>query len=284
VDSLYFTSLMPNNELMRYAIPTPSSINGSHSFGRGIWPEETYRMLPFPMRFRLTSRGLRHWGAEGIAKATFLKGLSDIDLRVMFEVGRRPVGSQISPYGDPRSRWFNVFLGAYELRVPKTAGRPIGFSSTGEIVVNDLAAVALTDWGFLSNYMVGASVPLQARETGPPLTYEDTVVLLGKQKWHSVLATLTKVPTPRSSSAIQLNPYVFLWRHAFGGRLVSSGCPEYVDMTFRLFARCYETSSHFHTLVSGGSASHLLGHQDRDRFLGEQIAAVQQFVAERLSN
>jgi hypothetical protein len=70
-------------------------------------------------------------------------------------------------YGDPRSPWFNVFLGYYELVVARGAwGRPFGYTpgAAGGWVPEpgDLARLGDADWNYFSNFMYG--VPLAAIE------------------------------------------------------------------------------------------------------------------------
>jgi hypothetical protein len=73
------------------------------------------------------------------------------------EIGR-------SAYADPRSIWFNVFFGYYELDVRQEAwGRPFGYRSTergAEIVFEDVVRVGKADWNYFSNHIYG--VPLEA--------------------------------------------------------------------------------------------------------------------------
>ncbi len=72
--------------------------------------------------------------------------------------------SRESEYTDPRSPWFNVFFGRYQIDAPTGApgeagkwDRPFGFVRPGsnEINFDDLLKIGKADWGYFSNWMYG---------------------------------------------------------------------------------------------------------------------------------
>jgi hypothetical protein len=69
-----------------------------------------------------------------------------------------------SAYTDPRSHWFNVFFGRYEIDAraggpgdPNAWSRPFGFQRAGstEIDFEDILRIGRADWGYFSNWMYG---------------------------------------------------------------------------------------------------------------------------------
>jgi hypothetical protein len=70
-----------------------------------------------------------------------------------------------SEYADPRSPWFNVFFGRYEIDAPAASApgdkdkwtRPFGFTAPGSNQINfdDVLKIGNADWGYFSNWMYG---------------------------------------------------------------------------------------------------------------------------------
>ena len=97
-------------------------------------------------------------------------------------------------YGDPRSPWFNVFVGYYEVVVARDVwDRPFGYApaAAGGLTIarGDLARLGDADWNYFSNYMYG--VPLSAIEpVDAPSAKLEVIgaVDIGGRRWDQVEA------------------------------------------------------------------------------------------------
>ncbi|HSA14085.1 MAG TPA: hypothetical protein P5346_05010 [Spirochaetota bacterium] len=82
----------------------------------------------------------------------------DFIFNVCFSCGKSGLLTK-GVYTDPKSHWFNVFFGYYEIDVPKnTWQRPFGYDiDRGKSSVNfsDLARIGTADWNYFSNYLYG---------------------------------------------------------------------------------------------------------------------------------
>lgn len=62
-------------------------------------------------------------------------------------------------YTDPRSIWFNVFFGFYQIDVPKAGwGRPFAYESAdanAAVRPDDILRIGKSDWNYFSNYVYG---------------------------------------------------------------------------------------------------------------------------------
>jgi hypothetical protein len=81
---------------------------------------------------------------------------------VVFSCGD-PAPFQKGLYTDPRSIWFNVFFGYYELDAPCALwNRPLGYRSAApgaEVEFADIVRIGKADWNYFSNRVYG--VPLE---------------------------------------------------------------------------------------------------------------------------
>jgi hypothetical protein len=79
-------------------------------------------------------------------------------LNVNFSCGYHRLNEK-SSYCDPLSHWFNVFLGYYQIDVPKSKwGRPFGYENSiphSKVNGEDMHRIAKADWNYYSNYMYG---------------------------------------------------------------------------------------------------------------------------------
>jgi hypothetical protein len=266
---------------MRVALVRPARLGGRLFFGDPILPDETRAPSPVPFRFYLSDRGLRRHTVEGLAKRGFLREMPPIDLRVYFEVGRGHGGR--AAYADPTSPWFNVFLGSYEVRVPRAAGTPFAYGDAdGSLCPRTILRLGLADWGWLSSYMAGCLPPFEV-EAAPTAPIAEPVgatthVWLGDARWQTATWVARGVPAP--VAARWRSPFVPAWRAAFGGAFPGAGAvgPPVVDMTAFFYARAYGSRSHWHTLVSGGSVSHLVPPAEREDLLERQRGGIVRHV------
>lgn len=130
------------------------------------------------------------------------------------------------PYANPGSRWFNVFVGYYQIDVPRSQWtRPFGYRPDGSggfsIDPAEIALLGRADWNYFSNYLYG--VPLNALRAAkdkaelamlPP-------VEIGSQTWDHLGGSDIRVASVYQASTGEklLDTWYFLnnlWRAAFG--------------------------------------------------------------------
>ena len=102
-------------------------------------------------------------GPLAVGKAAydlFFAGFPELFFNVNFSCAKAEGASCVSLYADPRSHWFNVFFGSYQIDAPMGAGkwsRPFGFAKPGstQLATDDLQRIVNADWGCFSNLMYG---------------------------------------------------------------------------------------------------------------------------------
>ncbi len=78
---------------------------------------------------------------------------------VCFACARPSFWTGVSDYANPKSHWFNVFFGFYVLNAPCSLwSRPFGFTTSGDVYMEDILRLGKADWNYFSNYVYG--VPL----------------------------------------------------------------------------------------------------------------------------
>jgi hypothetical protein len=142
---------------------------------------------------------------------------------VSFACGRSPA-FRPGVYADPRSPWFNVFVGYYQVDVPRSSwNRPFGYDLDGKLVIDDLARLGEADWNYFSNYMYG--VPIEAIEPvdTPDARFEVCEpVVIGRRRWDHIQASGMNVVSPylaRGDGATLVDQHPILsdiWRCVFG--------------------------------------------------------------------
>ncbi len=130
-------------------------------------------------------------------------------------------------YTDPRSIWFNVFFGFYQIDVPKQAwGRPFAYSAAAPdaaVVFDDILRLGKADWNYFSNYLYGVpEAAIRGHDTvggaGRHLGREE----IGASCWDAVELTDVEVVSayvaPGEQGRLVEPSRVFtpLWRLAFG--------------------------------------------------------------------
>jgi hypothetical protein len=95
-------------------------------------------------------------GVGKMVDKVFFPNEGKLVFNVAFSCGKAsPWGPGV--YGDPKSIWFNVFFGYYEIDVKKREwGRPFGYKSDGKTVEwDDVLKIGKSDWNYFSNWVYG---------------------------------------------------------------------------------------------------------------------------------
>jgi len=94
-------------------------------------------------------------GIGKIVNDVLFKDNKKFEFNVCFSCGGHSLfGKGI--YADPKSIWFNVFIGYYEVSAPKSLwDRPFGYNKGGLILYQDLKNLGKADWNYFSAYMYG---------------------------------------------------------------------------------------------------------------------------------
>ncbi|SDU84614.1 hypothetical protein SAMN04488544_0865 [Microlunatus sagamiharensis] len=241
-----------------------------------------------------------------VAQQVF-KGRPRFVVNVGFSCGRSR-GMAPGPYTDPRSRWFNLFAGCYQIDVPRSAWtHPFGYRRSGtgfSIWPEDVARLGQADWNYFSNYMYG--VPLDAiRRLGaaPVALRHEGRTQVGARWWDRLSGSGIEVSSAFVSTADgqSLEPdrtfLQELWRASFGQ---PSSSAEPASSFFRTpistellvcFDEAYDArrlkTDVYRTFVFGGSVNDWWaaqqpegGHGENQRFLGYQLDQVRQVLAE----
>lgn len=75
----------------------------------------------------------------------FFQNYPPLLFNVCFACGAPEGPTRVGLYGDPRSRWFNVFLGYYQLDVlANAASSPFGYDTNGDVVKDQVLRISLT--------------------------------------------------------------------------------------------------------------------------------------------
>lgn len=147
-------------------------------------------------------------------------------VNVAFSCGRAtPFRSGV--YADPRSPWFNVFVGYYQIDVPKAEwGHPFGYRHRDggfRIWPEDLARLGQADWNYFSNFMYGVPISALAERGAAAVTLEYRGrVPVGVRFWDRLTGTGIPVASAFVSTADggsldnRLTLLRELWRAAFG--------------------------------------------------------------------
>jgi len=99
---------------------------------------------------------------EGVGKMIYkalFEGYPPFTVNVVFATGSSHLGKP-GLYTDPKSIWFNNFVGYYEVDCLKSKWeRPFGYDENGKVYNEDVIRLGKADWDYFSNYIYG--VPIQ---------------------------------------------------------------------------------------------------------------------------
>ena len=201
-------------------------------------------------------------------------------------------------YGNPDSRWFNVFLGYYQLDCAKPAwDRPFGFCTAdgadSQPSIEDLNRLGKSDWNYFSNWDYG--VPEQALEPYCDVTAASSdpvdrgLVTIAGRRWRQVDLLDVEVASCYVSDAPGAEPLVHntiidgMLRQGFGypdphPDHPVSFIPTRLDATLHM--AYFEDDGYFHTLIFGGTA-----HAGEDRgLLAAEVEATTAVIAEQYAD
>jgi len=236
-----------------------------------------------------------------LVKEIFFNKYPDFIFNVCFAVGHfEPDSLSPGQYGDPRSPWFNVFVGYYELEVPKsTWKRPFGYTIDAENqpVVNfdDILRIGKADWNYFSNWMYG--VPDGSVNPFNNLGKASTVPFprerIGNNYWDYFEIKDVEVVSaycsrgPEGKPLVSNCPLTPFWRPSFG-LPVSSDIPEFplsfigVKMRGQMYLSYREDGDSYKTVIFGGTVkSDFIGGDD---FLKIQMAACREVILNHYRN
>ncbi len=196
-------------------------------------------------------------------------------------------------YGNPRSPWFNVFLGYYQIDCDRSVwDRPFGFEAPACIHsvprIEDLLRLGKADWNYFSNWDYGVPETVLApydRVVVRPADYDDRgLEEIGGRSWRQVHLLGVEVASSYVSDAegalgLADNTIVAGMLHESFGypqsdpRYPNSFIPKRLDAA--MFMAYFEDDEGFHTLIFGGTA-----HTGADRaLLDAEVAAVRAVIA-----
>jgi hypothetical protein len=194
-------------------------------------------------------------------------------------------------YADPRSRWFNVFVGYYQIDAPKCDWRrPFGYTSPEGsrscVEFRDLLALGKSDWNWFANWMYGVPEDLaeQYSEADEDAQLDQSAAgRIGESLWHLVSVGNLQFVSAYESAApdaarLQHNSLLSgVWRRCYGA---PCPCPGFAEsfipttMNTQIQMAYWEDDEAFHTTMFGGSA-----RTSTDQgFLECQLAAVRAVI------
>ncbi len=203
-------------------------------------------------------------------------------------VGAFPEGGP-GLYTDPRSVWFNVFLGYYQLDCLKSLWtRPFGYQAAGgsgsEPVPEDLVRLGKSDWNWFSNWDYGvpeaALLPYSAVDMSEVGFVDHGLVAIGRSHWHDVELSDVEVGSCYVTDADQLvrNTIIdSMWRKGFGAPCPRPEWPASfipTKVNARVYMAYWEDDASYHTVLFGGTAA--VGADPA--FLATQLAAARTVI------
>jgi hypothetical protein len=231
----------------------------------------------------------------GIAKATFFADYPSFVFNVCFAVGDFGLFFRPGLYADPHSHWFNVFIGYYQLDVPKaTWNRPFAYEAAGArpaIRLEDIIRIGKADWNFFSNYMYG--VPLDCIKPHNQVDLSTPCRNLGSHTigsrfWDLVEIEEVKVvsgyesDSPGARKLVNNSILTPLWRRTFGLPRTRPDFPESfirTDIRARLYLSFSEDAESYHTVIFGGTVNKSFPSSLNERFLDLQLTACRAIIS-----
>jgi hypothetical protein len=113
--------------------------------------------LPFTLEVVVDGERSAPAGVGREVDRVFFRDRGKLLFNVSFACGKPQGLFRRGLYGDPRSHWFNVFFGCYQIDVPKRVwGRPFGYREDGRTIDRDeVLRIGKSDWNYFSNWIYG---------------------------------------------------------------------------------------------------------------------------------
>lgn len=262
--------------------------------------------LPFVMEIVVDGENSAPAGVGRKVDQVFFEDRQKLLFNVSFACGKPKGLCRVGTYGDPRSIWFNVFFGYYQIDVVKrTWGRPFGYEADGVTPHwDDLLRIGKSDWNYFSNWMYGVpdkaidvvNMPLRAPTT--TTTHLGRVPVNGRS-WDRVemdnVDVVSAYDNGEGPGLTQRELWSTLWQSSYGfpikKRVVEEPSFFAVPMKGR-FNMCWREvpkdndheESTFQTFMFGGtinqwwSAKSPQHRLDNEEFLKVQMAAVEKVM------
>jgi hypothetical protein len=182
--------------------------------------------LPFVMEIPVDTDDTPPAGVGKKVDDVFFQHRHKLLFNVSFACGKPQGLWRRGVYGDPRSIWFNVFFGYYEIDVEQAAwGRPFGYEADGKTVHwDDVLRIGKSDWNYFSNWMYG--VPDAAIDrTNQPLRGPHTTTThhgrtpINGRHWDVLELSGVDVVSAYddgSGGLVDRELWSFLWRASYG--------------------------------------------------------------------
>ena len=259
--------------------------------------------LPFVMEIVVDGVHSAPAGVGRKVDEVFFKAHPKLLFNVSFACGKPKGLCRTGVYGDPRTIWFNVFFGYYQVDVVKrTWGRPFGYEADGVTPhQDDLLRIGKSDWNYFSNWMYG--VPDKAIDVvNMPLIGARTTTshhgrhVVNGRRWDLVeldnVDVVTAYDNGEGPGLTQRELWSTLWQSSYGfpikKRVVEEPSFFSVPMKGRFHMAYREVPSDndhdeatYQTFMFGGTINKWWSkksHQhseDNDAFLNVQMAAVE---------
>lgn len=228
-----------------------------------------------------------------MVKETFFAEHPDFVFNVCFAVGEFPLAGP-GNYGDPKSPWFNVFVGYYQIDCPKPAWkRPFGYqpgSAGMTVCFDDVLRIGKSDWNYFSNWMYG--VPLEAIKPWDRLDPGVKCSVLGRRTvgasaWDLVdldgfsAVTSYQSNAPGAAQLVENTALTDLWRVTYGEPNAQPGDDTSfvgANMHARLYMAYTEDDGAYHTYLFGGTVNKAFDGPQNDAFLADQLVACQAVI------
>jgi hypothetical protein len=203
-------------------------------------------------------------------------------------------------YGNPKSIWFNVFAGYYQVEVSKSLWkRPFGYEDATNRTLNheELLKLGKSDWNFLSNHIYGVPVKEIQRLAEDDSLVQLTPITIGNKEWDSFeleFNTVAPYVSPHDGKRFEEGWWTPLWRFVFG-RPISD--PQFKNSFFpsKIKGACFVCfkedvdywtgEERYQTLIFGGTINQSFpDHDQNQRFLILQKKVLQQLIVENFSD
>jgi hypothetical protein len=265
--------------------------------------------LPFVMEIVVDGEKSEPANVGRKVDQVFFKDRGKLLFNVSFACGKPQGFFRRGVYGDPRSIWFNVFFGYYEIDVKKSVWkRPFGYEEDGRTIRwDDILRIGKSDWNYFSNWLYGvpdeAIDPTNDLEHPKPVTIHHGRRPVNGKAWDVLEMDDVMVVSAYDSGRagekklVDRELWSLLWRASFGFPLSKDVCPEKsffaVPMKAKLYMYFRERKDNdlekcaYQTFLFGGTINKWYSRgspqraQENEEFLEEQMRAVERVMREK---